>query len=101
VTGEDDSRPYRLARVDVLPEVLDDAEKAALSRQRQRLEALITKGGDSKVPPEMRDEELVNMVAQYLPLGHAERQSLLELKGVLSRSQALIDLIESKGTPPR
>jgi hypothetical protein len=49
----------------------------------------------------MRDEELVNMIAQYLPLSHAERQSLLELKGVLSRSQALIDLIESKVATPR
>ena len=101
VSGEDESRPYRLARVDAMPEVLADAEKAALRKQRQRLEALVTKGSDSKVPPEMPDEELVNMIAQYLPLSHAERQAMLELKNVLSRSQALIDLIESKVVLPR
>ena len=101
VTGEDDSRPYRLARVDAMPEVPDDAEKAALRTQRQRLEALVTKGSDSKVPPEMPDEELINMLAQYVPLDLAERQALLELKSVLLRSQALIDLIESGATSKR
>src|SRR5262245_33121528 len=99
VTGEDQSRPYRLAHVDALPEVLDDAGRAQLRTQRERLESLVTQGGDSKVPPEMPDEQLVNMIAQYLPVGHAERQALLELKDVLLRSQALIDLIESKLAP--
>jgi uncharacterized protein len=99
VTGEDQSRPYRLARVDAMPEVLDDAEKTPLRKQRQRLEALVTRGSDRKVPPEMSDEELVNMLAQYVPLDRVERQTLLELKSVLLRSQALIDLIESKTTP--
>ena len=101
VTGEDESRPYRLARVDALPEVPDDAEKRALREQRQRLEALVTKGSDSKVPPEILDEELVNMLAQYVPLDPVERQALLELKSVLLRAQTLIDLIESKVARPR
>ena len=101
VTGEDDSRPYRLARVEALPEVLDDAEKAALRKYRQRLEALITEGSDSKVPPETSDEELVNMVAQYFPLGLAERQGLLELRSAVLRARALIELIEAKKTKPR
>ena len=100
VTGEDSSRPYRLARVEAMPEVLDDAGKAALRTERQRLEALITKGGTSKIPPEMTDEEMVNMVAQHLPLDLAERQTLLELTSVLLRSRALIDLIESKKIGP-
>jgi Lon protease-like protein len=99
ITGEDQSRPYRLAHVDALPEILDDAGKAQLRKQRERLEALVTQGGDSKVPPEMPDEQLVNMIAQYLPIDGAERQALLELKDVLLRSQALIDLIESKRAP--
>ena len=101
VTGEDDSRPYRLARVEALHEELDEAEKAALRKQRERLEVLVTKGSDSKVPTELSDEELVNLIAQYAPLDHAERQVLLELKSVLLRSQALIDLIESKVALPR
>ena len=96
VTGEDDSRSYRLARVDAVPELSDAAQNAALRKQRQRLEALITKGSDSKVPPDTTDEELVNMLAQYLPMNHAQRQTLLELRSVLLRAQALIELIESK-----
>ena len=69
-----------------MPEVLDDAEKAALHKLRQRLEELITEGSDSKVPPDTSDEELINMVAQYLPLGLAERQGLLELRNALLRA---------------
>ena len=98
VKGEDQTRPYRLAHVDALPEVPDDTEKAALRKQRQRLEALVTKGSDSKVEPGTSDEALVNTVAQYLPMNHAQRQALLELKSVLLRAHALIDLIEAKPT---
>ena len=101
VMGEDDSRAYRLARVEALPEVLDDSEKALLRTQRERLEALITEGSTSTVSPGTSDEELVNMVAQYIPLGLAERQALLELKNVLLRVRALIELIEEKKTRPR
>lgn len=99
VTGEDESRSYRLARVDALPEVLDETEKAALRKYRARLEELITKGSDSKVAPGTSDEELVNTVAQHMPLGLAERQALLESKNALSRVRALIELIESKTRP--
>lgn len=99
VTGEDASRPYRLAQVDAIPEVLDDAEKAELRKERERLEVLVTAGGTSKVPPDMPDEELVNMLAQYVPMSHEERQGLLELRNVLLRSKALIEFIESKARP--
>ena len=102
VTGEDQSRSYRLARVDAMPEVPDAAERAALQKQRQRLVVLVTEpGANPRVPPEIPDEEVVNALAQYLPLDPLERQTLLELKGVLSRSQALIDLLEVKAVPPR
>ena len=96
VTKEDDGRPYRLAHVTPLPEVLNDEEKAQLRKRRQHLEALITKGGSSKVPPETTDEELINMVAQYLPMEPAARQQLLELENLLLRVEALIDAIEAK-----
>lgn len=96
VTSEEDSQPYRLAHIDAVPEVMDDAEKAALRQARQRLEALVTKGSDTKVPPETTDEALVNLLAQYLQMTHAQRQHLLELDSVLLRAQALIELIESK-----
>jgi len=99
VTGEDQSRSYRLANVETLPETLEDAEKAALPKLRQRLEELITKGSDTKVEPGTSDEELINMVAQHLPMGLAERQGLLELRNMLLRVRALIELIESKTKP--
>ena len=101
VTGEDQSRSYRLANVEALPEALDDAETAALHKLRQRLEELITKGSDSKVESGTADEQLINMVAQYLPMGLAERQGLLELRNALLRARALIELIEAKKTTPR
>jgi Lon protease-like protein len=101
VTSEDASRPYRLARVEAMPEVLNDSERADLHLERQRLEALITKGSDSKVPPGTSDEDLVNMVAQYLPLDAAERQRLFELPNALVRARALIELIEKKMGIPR
>jgi len=95
VTSEDASRPYRLAAVEALPEVQDAGEKVALRAEREWLEALITKGGQSAVPPETGDEELVNMVAQYVKIDHARRQELLELKSALLRARALIGLIQS------
>jgi Lon protease-like protein len=101
VTGEDESRPYRLARIEAVPEVLDEAGKASLRTQRARLEALVTKGGDATIPPEMPDEEVINMLAQYAPLDHAERQKLLELDNALLRAQRLIDLVESNAIRPR
>jgi Lon protease-like protein len=96
VSGEDATRPYRLAGVTAIPETPDEAERASLHKQRQRLETLITKGSDTKVSPDTTDEELVNTLAQYLPMTYAQRQSLLELESVLARALALIDLIESK-----
>jgi hypothetical protein len=102
VTGEDQSRPYRLARVIVMPEAPDEAEKAALHKQRQRLDVLVTKPGSApSVPPEIPDEEVVNALAQYVPLDPPEPQTLLELKGAFSRSQALINLLESTVAPRR
>jgi Lon protease-like protein len=99
VTGEDQSRSYRLANVEAVPEALDDAETATLHKLRQRLEELITKGSDTKVEPGTSDEYLINMVAQHLPMGLAERQGLLELKNGLLRVRALIELIEAKTKP--
>lgn len=98
VTGEDDGRAYRLARVDAMPEVLNDADKAALHKLRLRLEALVTKGSNTNVPPDTADEDLVNMLAQYVPMTYAQRQSLLELKSALLRARALIELIEAKAS---
>lgn len=102
VNSEDQSRPYRLARVDALPEFPSPEEQAALRKQRQRLESLVVEpGSDRKFPPQITDEDVVNTLSQYLELDPPERQALLELKGALARSQALIDLLELQTILPR
>ena len=104
VISEDRSRSYRLARVEALPEVLDDEQRAVLRRQRPRLTALLAEvaaPGSEPPPPALADEGLVNGLAQYLDIDPIERQELLEQKDLVSRSQALIDLLEARVRPPR
>src|SRR5688572_23425842 len=101
VTGEDESKAYRIARIDALPEQADGSERAELRRMRQRLEALLAaaaerEGGDPKFPRAVADEDLVNALAQYMGLDPIERQALLERDGILSRGHALIELLEMK-----
>ena len=96
IAGENDTRSYRLATVTELPEVINEADGVALAKVRERLEVLITKGSTSTVSPGTTDEELVNMVSQYLPMTYAQRQELLELPSVLLRAKTLVQLIESE-----
>jgi Lon protease-like protein len=101
VADEDTGKPYRLARVEPIPEMVPDVERAALHRLRQRLEALLAAAveretGDPKFPPAVPDEDLVNALAQYMGLEPLERQALLERNGVLARCQGMIELLEMK-----
>lgn len=103
VDSEDQRRPYRLARVEALPETPNEEERAALHERRQRLTTLLASvAPGSDVPPAaFPDEDLVNTLAQYLDLEPIDRQDLLERKGPLARSEGLINLLEKKVTPPR
>ena len=106
VTGEERSRPYRLARVEALPEEVAAADREAVRRYRTRLEALLAAaiertGADPKFPPAVPDEDLVNALAQYLQLEPLERQALLERDGVLDRCRGLVELLEMKTMTPR
>ena len=101
VTGEDASKPYRLATIDSLPELVPDAERSELRHLRLRLETLLAaaaerEGGDPKFPRAVADEDLVNALAQYMGLEPLERQALLEREGVLARCHGLIELLEMK-----
>ena len=99
VASEDQSQAYRLARVEALPELPNDEERMALRKQRGRLEALLATSiapGSEPPPPTLPDDDLVNTLAQYLNLDPLDRQDLLERDGALSRSQALIDLLQAK-----
>lgn len=98
VSREDQSRSYRIAQVEAIPELSGEEDKGALHSQRQRLKALVTAavGAEPHFAPGISDEDLVNTVAQYIELEPKERQELLERPGTLSRAQALIDLLEKR-----
>lgn len=105
VTGEDNSRSYRLARVAPIPEPLDAQKTAALTKQRDRLETLLDAIADrvpvGQPPPGMPDETLVDLLSQYLPMERLERQRLLEREDPLARAATLIDLLTAMvKTPP-
>ena len=101
VVDEDEGQPYRVARIESLPEETPDAEKKSVSQQRLRLEALMAaamerQGGEPRFPPAVPDEDLVNALAQYLDFDPIERQALLEREGTLARCRGLIELMEMK-----
>jgi uncharacterized protein len=101
VLDERDDRAYRRAHVEPLAEWPSDRAREPLRGARRRLEALVAPlveraGAELKIPPTISDEELVNALAQYLPLEAVEKQALLEQDGVLARCHALIDLLEMK-----
>jgi Lon protease-like protein len=102
ITGEDESRAYRIARIDSLHEPLPDADRAEIHAARRRLEALLMpqprgRGAtDAKLPPSLNDEDVVNTLAQYMEFDPVEKQALLEREGPLARCRSLIELLEMK-----
>jgi Lon protease-like protein len=96
ITSEDQSRPYRVARVEALPETVDDAERAALRAERSQLVSLVmasVEPGSRPPPPSLGDEDLVNVIAQYIDIDPTQRQDLLERKGPLSRLRGLVEIL--------
>ena len=99
VTSEDNSKPYRVASVQALPEPLDDKKTVALMMQRERLddliEALSDQLGIGQIPPGEPDEQLIDELSQFLPMPRGQRQRLLEREDPLSRSLVIVGLLES------
>ena len=101
ILREDHARAYRLAHIDGIAELVDDADRLVIRDNRRRLEDLLAQGleragADAKVPPSMADEDLVNALAQYLDLEPIEKQALLEREGLVDRCHSLIELLEMK-----
>jgi Lon protease-like protein len=101
ILDEDETRTYRLARIDSIAEVSSGEHRAEIREARRRLESLLVpqpdgRGIDPKVPATMPDEDLVNALAQYLEFEPVEKQALLERDGLLSRCRSLIELLEMK-----
>jgi len=100
IRSERSDRSYRIAAVDKIEEDLTGPVRV-LGPVRQRLETLVAHlaertGADVRIPPTLSDHELVNALAQYLPLEPVEKQALLERDGVLDRAGSLVELLEMK-----
>jgi uncharacterized protein len=99
VVSEDRSKPYRLARVESVPELLRDEELGPLSTLRERLAQLLYRVlplGVDGPDPGLDDAEFVNITAQTLSMPEAARQDLLERNSVLLRARALVERLEQK-----
>jgi uncharacterized protein len=115
IVEEDDTKSYRRAIVEPVPEGTGSGDDTAVLReQRSRLEALLAPtierslsgasrleslggaGRDSKIPATMPDEDLVNALAQYLDLEPLEKQALLEQHSLRRRAESLVELLEMK-----
>ncbi len=97
VLGEDQRKPYRLARVEAVPDRIEEQERLALSSLRNRLASLLIRvlplGVD---PPDvaLEDAGFVNVLAQNLPMSEDDRQDLLERSSLVARAKALVDRLD-------
>jgi Lon protease-like protein len=102
ILEEDDSRAYRRAVVEPLPEqVLAPDDRRVVRREREKLEGLLAPvaakaGADSINASALSDEDLINALAQYLDLEPLEKQALLERQSLRSRAESLVELLEMK-----
>jgi uncharacterized protein len=99
IVSENQRKPYRLARVEAVAELLKDDERVVLSALRNRIEKLlytVLPLGAEPPDPSTDDEEFVNVVAQSLGMPEDFRQQLLERTSVLARARALVDALEKK-----
>ena len=94
VLSENQQKPYRLGRIEAVPDRLEEQDRLALRSLRNRLISLLLKvlPPDTDLPdPSLEDDQFVNVVAQNLPMPEDDRQNLLELSSVLARARALVD----------
>jgi Lon protease-like protein len=112
IVEEDDQRSYRRAVVEPLPErAVTEEDRAAIRRQRSRLETLLSpaadkaagielakgsRSSDRTMPASMSDEDTVNALAQYLDFEPLEKQALLEKASLRARAESLVELLEMK-----
>jgi Lon protease-like protein len=112
ILEEDHGRSYRRAIIEPLSErPLAADDRAAIRRQRSRLELLLSPAAgkalelgetqaartpDSAMPAAMSDEDTVNALAQYLDFEPLEKQALLEQPSLRARAESLVELLEMK-----
>jgi Lon protease-like protein len=99
VLGEDQSRAYRLARVEAISEALKDDEQVPLGILRDRVALLllaVLPRGAEQPDPALGDPEFINLVAQGLDMPEASRQDLLEQNSLVERARALVERLEQQ-----
>jgi len=99
IASEDQSRSYRVAEIDAIPEPLGDADRDALRAHRPLLMELLAsvapgQADQAPTPEELPDEVLVNGLSQFLGMSALDRLDLLRQEGPLARAEALIGLLE-------
>jgi len=101
VIEENDSRSYRLAEVESMPELIDDDLRQVLSSRRKQLaEMLSTVSRGLSFPEFLSDTEFVDTLAQGLQLDPAERQMLLEKENQVERAEVLMEILSQQlGVP--
>ena len=98
ITREEASRPYRIAHVTPIADVVTDADRPALHARRLRLEELIRQSGGrtgvAAAPANISDERLVNGMSQLSHIDELDRERLLEASNPLARADILIEILE-------
>jgi Lon protease-like protein len=103
VESEDQTYAYRVAEVEAIPETLTDEEQKTLRGHRGRLLELlatVAPGDPAPTVEDIPDEELVNGLAQFLPMDPDQRQSLLEQDDALARAEALLKIVDRDVVAP-
>ena len=94
ILSEDQSRAYRVARVEPLPEVEPDARMlAAIEVQKDTLLGMMEPRAVEQLR-ELEPEDLINTLAMGVKVDAARRQALLERNDIESRGAALIELLK-------
>ena len=99
ILSEDQRKPYRLARVETIPDAVKAEDLGALSAMRERLASLLVLvlPANAEPPdPSLGDAEYVNVVAQALKMPESDRQELLERDSVVARARMLVERLEAK-----
>jgi Lon protease-like protein len=98
ISREETGKPYRMALVTTIPEVLSAQEKDALQIQRQQLEMQLAGSGArlgiGRIPSGLSDEELVDGVAQNVDIDPLDRLQLFDQANPLARARALAMLLD-------
>lgn len=95
VTSEEQTRAYRMGRLELLPEMVATDEEATLRTLRERIDELAL-AVDPVMLPARSDADRINALAFFMDFDLYERQSLLDQDGIIPRARAMIDLLTMK-----